>query len=193
MKTLQKTLLALVAGSLMSVGAQAAVSYNAGQAYAGVKVGQYSPDESGVDDATSYGVYGGYKFTPEFGVEAEYLTTTDGDIEYSAAVDSEYSADVYGIYATYDYAFPNTALYAKGRVGFAKNKIDIDISNKVLDVNASTSISDTNIAGGIGLGYNLTPLASIEAMYNIYPTIEGDDGVEDLDVSGITVGAHYKF
>ncbi len=193
MKTLQKTLLALVAGSLMSVGAQAAVSYNAGQAYAGVKVGQYSPDESGVDDATSYGVYGGYKFTPEFGVEAEYLTTTDGDIEYSAAVDSEYSADVYGIYATYDYAFPNTALYAKGRVGFAKNEIDIDISNKVLDVNASTSISDTNIAGGIGLGYNLTPLASIEAMYNIYPTIEGDDGVEDLDVSGITVGAHYKF
>ena len=193
MNTLQKTLLALVAGSLMSVGAQAAVSYNAGQAYAGVKVGQYSPDESGVDDATSYGVYGGYKFTPEFGVEAEYLTTTDGDIEYSAAVDSEYSADVYGIYATYDYAFPNTALYAKGRVGFAKNEIDIDISNKVLDVNASTSISDTNIAGGIGLGYNLTPLASIEAMYNIYPTIEGDDGVEDLDVSGITVGAHYKF
>ena len=193
MKTLQKTLLALVAGSLMSVGAQAAVSYNAGQAYAGVKVGQYSPDESGVDDATSYGVYGGYKFTPEFGVEAEYLTTTDGDIEYSAAVDSEYSADVYGIYATYDYAFPNTALYAKGRVGFAKNEIDIDISNKVLDVNASTSISDTNIAGGIGLGYNLTPLASIEAMYNIYPTIEGDDGVEDLDVSGITLGAHYKF
>ena len=193
MKTLQKTLLALVAGSLMSVGAQAAVSYNAGQAYAGVKVGQYSPDESGVDDATSYGVYGGYKFTPEFGVEAEYLTTTDGDIEYSAAVDSEYSADVYGIYATYDYAFPNTALYAKGRVGFAKNEIDIDISNKVLDVNASTSISDTNIAGGIGLGYNLTPLASIEAMYNIYPTIEGDDGVEDLDISGITVGAHYKF
>ncbi len=77
MNTLQKALIALSVGSLMSISAQAAVNY-AGQPYAGVKVGQYSPDDV-EDDAVSYGVYGGYKFTPEFGVEAEYLTTNDAD------------------------------------------------------------------------------------------------------------------
>ncbi len=187
MKTLQKTLLALVAGSLMSVGAQAAVSYNAGQAYAGVKVGQYSPDDV-EDDAVSYGVYGGYKFTPEFGVEAEYLTTSDADAFDTTLEKSEYSADVFGLYATYDYAFPNTGLYAKGRLGVAKNEIDVEYTDKVIaSESGSFSESETGVAGGLGLGYNITPMASVEAIYNYYPSIE------DLDVSGITLGAHFKF
>ena len=47
MKTLQKTLLALAAGSLMTVGAQAAVNYGntmTAQPYIGAKVGQYDLD-----------------------------------------------------------------------------------------------------------------------------------------------------
>ncbi len=187
MKNLQKVLVALSVGSLMSVSAQAAINY-AGQPYAGVKVGQYSPDESGVDDAVSYGVYGGYKFTPEFGVEAEYLTTNDADAFEDEFEKNEYSADVYGLYATYDYAFPNTALYAKGRLGVAKNEIDVDYTDNFdTRENDSFSESDTGVAGGLGLGYNLTPMASIEAMYNFYPSIE------ELDISGITLGVHYKF
>ena len=187
MNTLQKTLIALSVGSLMSVSAQAAMNY-AGQPYAGVKVGQYSPDESGVDDAVSYGVYGGYKFTPEFGVEAEYLTTNDADAFEDEFEKNEYSADVYGLYATYEYAFPNTALYAKGRLGIAKNEIDADYTDKEdSSENDSSSFSDTGIAGGLGLGYNITPTASFEAMYNIYPQ------VDDVDVGGFSLGAHFKF
>ena len=52
MKTLQKTLLALAAGSLVSMGAQAAVSYGngyTGQPYVGVKVGQFDLDYAGTD------------------------------------------------------------------------------------------------------------------------------------------------
>ncbi len=209
MNTVQKTLLALVAGSLVSVSAQAALFSNTGyaaQPYAGVKIGQYSPDESGVDDAFSYGVYGGAKFTPNFGIEAEYLATNDGNIDDDDVIDdfdipagvtvdanTEYSASVLGLYGTYDYAFPNTALYAKGRLGVAKNKIDVDSSVRVSNgditetASGSESISDTGIAGGLGLGYNFSPMASVEAMYNFYPE------VEDTKVSGITIGAHYKF
>ncbi len=190
MKILQKALLALVAGSLVSVSAQAALFSGAGyagQPYAGVKIGQYSPDEAD-DDAFSYGVYGGYKFTPEFGVEAEYLTTNDADAFEDEFEKSEYSADVYGLYATYDYVFPNTALYAKGRLGVAKNEIDVDYTDNFdTRENDSFSESDTGVAGGLGLGYNLTPMASVEAMYNFYPSIE------ELDISGITLGAHLKF
>ena len=58
MKTLQKTLLTLVAGTLMTAGAQAAVTYGNGmtaQPYIGAKIGQYQPDGA-KDDAMSYGV-----------------------------------------------------------------------------------------------------------------------------------------
>lgn len=191
MNTLQKALIALSVGSLMSVSAQAAVNY-AGQPYAGVKVGQYSPDDV-EDDAVSYGVYGGYKFTPEFGIEAEYLTTNDADAFDDSLEKSEYSADVYGLYATYDYVFPNTALYAKGRLGVAKNEIDVEYTDKLdSSENESFSVSDTGVAGGLGLGYHISPMASIEAMYNIYPTIDFDDG-DDVDANGFTLGAHFKF
>ena len=191
MNTLQKTLIALSVGSLMSVSAQAAMNY-AGQPYAGVKVGQYSPDVDVDDDAVSYGIYGGYKFTSNFGIEAEYLTTGDTDSYNDSDEKSEYSADVYGLYGTYDYAFPNTGIYAKGRLGIAKNKIDVDYTDKLdASENESYSYSDTGVAGGLGLGYNISPMASIEAMYNIYPQVE--DEFEDIDVSGVTLGAHFKF
>ncbi|MGP5179329.1 outer membrane beta-barrel protein, partial [Psychrobacter aquimaris] len=82
MKTLQKTLLALAAGSLLSMGAQAAVSYGngyTGQPYVGVKVGQFDLDVNGADKPTAYGVYGGYNFDPNFGIEAEYVGSDDAD------------------------------------------------------------------------------------------------------------------
>ncbi|MDE4455804.1 MULTISPECIES: porin family protein [unclassified Psychrobacter] len=190
MKMLQTTVLALATASLLSVSAQAAVNY-AGQPYIGAKVGQYSPDDV-EDDAVSYGVYGGYKFTPEFGVEAEYLTTSDTDAYEDRFEKTEYSANVLGLYATYDYVFPTTALYAKGRLGVAKNEIDVDYKDKVFNTSTSESFSDTGVAGGLGLGYNFNPMVSAEVMYNFYPTIDLDDG-EDLDSNGVTLGAHFKF
>ena len=186
MKTLQKTLLALAAGSMMTVGAQAAVNYaSPAQPYIGAKIGQYDLDDA-KDSATSYGVYGGAKFTPNFGIEAEYMTTSDED--FNAA--NEYSADVYGLYGTYDYNFPGSQMYAKGRLGVAKNKVEYD--SKVTNV-ADYSKSKTSIAGGLGLGLNLAPNAAVELAYDWYPKIENVGNKGDLDASGITLGANFKF
>lgn len=195
MKILQKTLLAVLAGSLMTAGAQAAVNYgtfNTAQPYIGAKVGQYDADGAD-DEATSYGIYGGAKFTPNFGVEAEYLTTNDADAFKDGTESSEYNGQVYGLYATYDYAFPNTGgLYAKGRLGIAKNEIEVDYKDTAYpEDNENFSESDTGIAGGLGLGYNIAPNAAIEVAYEWYPTIESDG--DDVDVNGITLGANFKF
>ena len=187
MKTLQKTLLALAAGSLMTAGAQAAVNYGntmTAQPYIGAKVGQYDLDGA-KDTGTAYGVYGGAKFTPNFGLEAEYMTTSDED--FNAA--NEYSADVYGLYGTYDYNFPGSQMYAKGRLGVAKNKVEYD--SKVTNV-ADYSKSKTSIAGGLGLGLNLAPNAAVEVAYDWYPQVENRVG-DDLDANGITLGAKFKF
>ena len=180
MKTLQKTLLALAAGSLVSMGAQAAVSYGngyTGQPYVGVKVGQFDLDVDGADKPTAYGVYGGYNFDPNFGIEAEYVGSDDADY-YNGDID----AKSYGAYGTYRYAFPNTGLYAKGKLGVAKTKVE----GNYLSSNSSRntySDSDTSLAGGVGLGYSVNPNFSVEAEY--------DKLGSDVDL--MTVGAQLKF
>ncbi|OLF37371.1 MULTISPECIES: porin family protein [unclassified Psychrobacter] len=179
MKTLQKTLLALAAGSLLSVSAQAAVSYGngyTGQPYVGVKVGQFDLDVNGADDPTAYGVYGGYNFDPNFGIEAEYVGSDDADYR-----NGDIDAKTYGAYGTYRYAFPNTALYAKGKVGIAKTEVDRDYTTALGRV--SVSDDDTSLAGGVGLGYAINQDFNVEAEY----AVTGSDA--DL----MTVGAHLKF
>ena len=180
MKTLQKTLLALAAGSLLSMGAQAAVSYGngyTGQPYVGVKVGQFDLDVDGADKPTAYGVYGGYNFDPNFGIEAEYVGSDDADY-YNGDID----AKSYGAYGTYRYQFPNTGLYAKGKLGVAKTEIEGNYLVKDAE-RKSISQSDTSLAGGIGLGYSVNPNVSVEAEY--------DKLGSDADL--MTVGAQLKF
>ena len=179
MKTLQKTLLALASGSLLTVGAQAAVTYGngyTGQPYVGVKVGQFDLDVDGADDPTAYGVYGGYNFDPNFGVEVEYVGSDDADY-YGGDID----AKTYGAYGTYRYAFPNSGLYAKGKVGIAKT--ELEASATVAGVTRSESVDDTSLAGGIGLGYAVNQDFSVEAEYDIVGS--------DTDL--MTIGAQLKF
>lgn len=180
MKTLQKTLLALATGSLLSMGAQAAVSYGngyTGQPYVGVKAGQFDLDVDGASDPTAYGVYGGYNFDPNFGVEAEYVGSDDANY-YNGDID----AKSYGAYGTYRYAFANTPVYAKGKLGVARTKIDGN-SFSENSTRRTVSKSDTSLAGGVGLGYSVNSDFSVEAEY--------DKLGSDADLW--TVGAQLKF
>ena len=178
MKTLQKTLLALTAGSLLSMGAQAAISYGngyTGQPYAGVKVGQFDLDVEGADDPTAYGVYAGYNFDPNFGMEAEFVGSDDADYR-----GGNIDAKTYGAYGTYRYAFPNTGLYAKGKLGVARTEIEASDTNLGL---SNGTDKDTSLAGGVGLGYAVNSNLNIEAEY--------DKLGSDADL--MTIGAQLKF
>ena len=180
MKTLQKTILALVAGSLLTVGAQAATTYGngyTGQPYVGLKVGQFDLDIDNADDPTAYGVYGGYNFDQNFGIEAEYVGSDDADYT-SLGQKGEVDAKSYGAYGTYRYQLPNTGLYAKGKLGVAKTEVE---GKGTLTQNFSDS--DTSLAGGVGLGYSVNPNFSVEAEY--------DKLGSDADL--MTVGAQLKF
>lgn len=181
MKTLQKTLLALATGTLLTVSAQAAVAYGSGytgQPYVGVKVGQFDLDVDNADDPTAYGIYGGYNFDPNFGMEVEYVGSDDADYR-----NGDIDAKTYGAYGTYRYAFPNTALYAKGKLGIAKTEVEGDYT--VGSLKYSDSTSDTGLAGGIGLGYAVNSNMSIEGEYAMMDS--------DVDANLMTIGAHLKF
>ena len=180
MKMLHKTLIALATGSLLTVSAQAAITYGngyTGQPYVGVKAGQFDLDVDDADDPTAYGVYAGYNFDPNFGIEVEYVGSDDADYR-----GGDIDAKTYGAYGTYRYAFPNTnGLYAKGKLGIAKTELEADYDAGSFSY--SESSDDTGVAGGIGLGYSVNPDFSVEAEYDIL----------DSDVDLWTIGAHLKF
>lgn len=182
MKTLNKTLLALVTGTLMTAGANAALYTNTtgyvGQPYVGVKAGQFNFDVADADKPTAYGVYGGYNFTPNFGAEVEYVGSSKADYNVGGVKVDEYKAQTIGAYGTYRYNMPASPIYAKGKLGFAQTKFD----------SANFNDSDeTGIAGGLGLGYNVSPNMSLEAEYDMLPS------VKDVDANLWTIGAHMKF
>ena len=192
MNTLQKSLIAVAAGSLLSVGAQAAVFNTgyAGQPYVGAKVGQLNPSANAgeLDKATAYGVYAGYNFDPNFGAEVEYVGTDDADYTYTdkkVTTKGEGDAKTYGAYGTYRYYLPNmNGLYAKGKLGVART--EIDASSKNVAGNGERNKVDqtsTGLAGGVGIGFAPSQNIGIEAEY----AKAGSDA--DL----VTIGAHLKF
>lgn len=190
MKTITKTLLALTAGSLFAAGANAAVYSTtttgyAGQPYVGVKAGQFNTDVEGADtdNATAYGVYAGYQFDPNWGVEAEYMGSDKADLDYGNGVTGEYDAKTYGAYGTYKYNMPASPVYVKGKLGVAKTEIDGSAQSTLGTIKRSVSSDDTSLAGGLALGYSAAPNMALEAGYNY----TGEDS------QLWTIGAHYKF
>lgn len=184
MKTLNKTLLALLATSALSVGANAALYQHmgTGQPYVGLKAGQIMIDDA--DNAGAFGGFVGYQFDPNWGVEAEYVGSTDADTDFTGL---EYNAKTYGAYGTYKYGFANTPAYVKGKLGLAKSEVEYTATT----TNRSITGDKTGIAGGLGLGYNVSPNMALEASYDMLPKAEYNDA--DTKVDMWSIGANYKF
>lgn len=187
MNAVSKTLLALALVGTAGVS-QAAISYGAktlNQPYVGVKVGQYDV-ENYIKKGISYGVYGGYNFDHNFGVEAEYQDSRPvsfkdsiGSIEY----DTEYKVKSYGAYGTYRFHFADTPFYAKGKLGVARTEFDAKSTGRLSGIIQPVNKHVTKPSGGLGLGYAPTPNVSVEAGYNL----------TTADIKQVTVGAHIAF
>ncbi|WP_294033763.1 porin family protein [uncultured Moraxella sp.] len=182
MKTLSKALLALSASSVLAMSANAAISYGtseAAQPYVGVKVGTIDADQ--IDgNVTSYGVYGGYNFDQNFGVEAEYMGSDTKDFNIGATP-VEGDVKTYGVYGTYRYNFNNTPIYAKGKLGVAKTEVNVEGRNSSSSINSNTD--ETGIAGGVALGYKPTANFGVELGYNYLSS----------DANMAAIGAHFAF
>lgn len=185
MKTFYKSMMALAAASVLSVSANAAVSYGqgyVGQPYVGVKVGQFKSDLDNLDtkNPTAYGVYAGYNFDPNFGAEVEYVGSDKADAHF-AGVKGDFDVKSYGAYGTYRYFIPNTAFYGKGKIGIARTEANGEVNG--LGAKYSDSESKTGLAGGIGLGFQPTANFGIEAEYA--------KATADADL--LTLGANLRF
>lgn len=183
MKTLSKTLVALIAGSLLTVGANAKVfnTNNAGQAYVGVKAGQIDADIDNsnvkLDKSTTYGIYGGYQYDSNVGVEVDFAKSDKNDVNLSGVKVGEYDTKTYGAYGTYKYNFGTAPVYAKGKLGIARSEV------KASGTSYNAKESTTGVAGGVGLGFNATPNVALEAEYDY----------KSSDVNMWSIGANVKF
>lgn len=183
MNLVNKTIIALATGVVLTTSAAHATG---GQPYFGAKIGQFDVDaddsDINLDKPTAYGVYGGYSFNKNLAVEAEYIKSSDADVTVDGFDDkSEFNAETIGLYGVYRYNLPNQldALYVKGKLGVARSKVD---------AKGADSVYDSGVAGGLGLGYDLTNNVSIEGEYTKLPD-PADDASSDL----WTIGAHYRF
>lgn len=180
MKTL-KTLLAVSASSLLAMSANAAISYGNSadaQPYVGAKISQVDAKQINGKN-TAYGIYAGYNFDQNFGVEAEFVGSDAK--EFNAGV-SPVKGDVksFGAYGTYRYNFINTPFYAKGKLGIAKTKVDVTSRNATTYSNKSDK---TSLAGGVGVGFKPLANVGVEASYNYLSE----------DANAISLGAHLAF
>jgi OOP family OmpA-OmpF porin len=183
------------------IAAGALSSTAIGQGYIGAAAGQsnFKADCSGTTSCdmhdTSGKVYGGYMFTPNFGVEAAYFdlgkakaTGSDPDIgSFSASI----KADGYALYGVAMAPFDNFNVFAKFGVASVNGKATV--SGSLGSFSQSQRHSD--FAWGVGAGYEFTKNFGARLEYERFKMkIEssgGDDFSSDIDL--ISLGLTYRF
>ncbi|MGO3120140.1 MAG: porin family protein [Moraxellaceae bacterium] len=169
----------MLAGSLLSVSAQAAPAAQSG--YIGAKGGQFILDDDGtdsLDNATAFGVYGGYNLTPNFGLEAEYVGSADADVSVMG-FSGEYNVSALGLYGTARYDFPTNPMFVKGKLGFVHAETEVSFRG------SEVSDSDTDVAVGGAVGFAVNPQVDVLAEYTM---LSGD-----ADGQLLSIGANYNF
>lgn len=160
-----------------------ALSFNAQAAeptgwYAGAGAGQSMVDEWFADDEDiGFQVYGGYQFTPYFGLEAAY--TDFGDVDVTGGV-GELDADAFSLVAVGTIPFTDRfSGYAKA--GF--NRWDADA-----DVPGIGRVSDdgTDPTYGLGLQYRFTDTVALRGEYSRFE-------MDDVDVDLAQVQVRFDF
>ena len=146
------------------------------------------------DSDTGFKVYGGYQFTPVWGVEAFYtdlgeFTATDYSLGILNSINVSASADGIGTVATASWPIgDNFAIFSK--LGFLYWSVDSSASMGA----QSASISDDGLAlaAGLGLRYSLTENFGVRADWDWYSV--GDESTTgDSDVDLFSAGIFVSF
>ena len=163
--TLPRTLLALALGAV-ALGAQADERPGF---YVGAGAGQAMIDDGALDDEdTAFSAFGGYQFTPYFGLEAGYADF--GEIEPLGSAGPRLEGDAAYLVAV------GTVPFTDSFSGYAKAGInDWNIDGSVAGLIADDSGNDPTY--GLGLQYRFTDNVALRGEYSRF---EIDDSEVDL-------------
>lgn len=155
------------------------------QGYVGVGFG--SSKISGFDVAgvsggnTSKGlvkIYGGYQFTPNWGLEAQYSDLGKRDLTQNGALAASFSSSQFSIAGTGTLPL-SSGFSLLGKLGASGNR-----------VSGSANLGSANSTGlliGIGAAYNITPALSVRLEYEDFGTMAK---LTNAGVAGNTIRAN---
>jgi OmpA-OmpF porin, OOP family len=178
-------LIALVAAAVLApVAAQA-------QSYIGANVGRgdqkISVDEVGSadDNDTAFKIYGGYQFTPVFGIEAGYADLGKAEIGAAGFTLGARPKSIY-VAATGTLAL-NDKFALFGKVGAASTRTTVSATGE-----ADSKEKNTTALLGVGASYAITPSVLAVVEYENFGKVIDEDG-GNLKANALSVGIRVKF
>ncbi len=182
MNTVSKTLLAVITTALCATSAQASFksAVDAITFHVGAKAGQVKSNAEKFDSEKpiSLGANLGVTGPQHVGLELDYLVSDKKEGKLG-----NYKTQVIGAYGTYTLPLIR-GLYAKGKLGYAKTEVTVND-------NKDAKIKNDGFAGGLGLGYHISPKFAIEGEYSKLNLEKSGDEAPNSDL--ITIGARYQF
>jgi len=152
---------------------------NAEGVYAGFSLGNASLDESEIDSAVGWKLFGGYEVSDNIAIEGGYTSFGEMDISdfwYSATLEiTGFELAAVGSYPI------NDQLSLLGKLGFLRWDAEFDFSGL-----GSVSTSGTDIFFGLGGQYNLSDNLDVRATWERYT-------VEDTDADLLSASVVYSF
>lgn len=167
------------------------------QGYIGASIGQSNAkiDCSGTTSCdktdTAFKVFGGYMFTPNWGLEGAYynqgkatLTATDPTL---GTVTGQFKGDGVGLYGLGVLPFDNASVFAK--LGVVSANVKLDATSSVFG-GAGQSERHTQGAWGVGAGYEFSKAWASRVEYERVRVKFMD---EKVNVDLVTLGVIYRF
>ena len=191
------------------VGAAAAMFAAApvfAQGYIGVGVG--SAAVSGVDQTippvsltggnssrTSLKIFGGFKFTPNWGLEAQYsdlgkrdLVLTNGGAQFGTG---SLKASQLSIAATGTLPLAsNFSLF--GKLGVSGNSAKTNLTAPAVGFAATSSGNKSDLMFGVGVLYDITPTIAVRAEYEDFGKFNSGGGAS-IRANNFSVGLQFAF
>ena len=155
-----------------------------------------APDSltGGNSNKTSGKIFGGFKFTPNFGVEAQYsdlgtrnLVLTNGGVQIGTG---SLKLSQLSIAATGTLPMAsNFSLF--GKLGVSRNSGKVNFSVPAAGFAESDSGNKSGLMVGVGVLYDITPIIAVRAEYEDFGKFNSSGN--SIRANNFSVGVQYKF
>jgi len=179
---MRASLLVAFAGAFVAGPASAQWYVGAGVGAGQAKLSNNGTVQGNDSHETSGKIFGGYQFTPNWGIEGQYVYLGKYDVTNGGGSGS-YKPESWGLAATGTIPLSNN-FYLMGKLGAAFNRLS--------DSNFSGS-NKTDLLAGVGAGYNFNANWGIRAEYENFGKITKNNNGGDIKGDNWTVSVKYSF